>query len=416
MKKTAVLIILVFGLGALVPYAAADDDVLKKMRAFKAVMDKLPESTREDEPEPPAPAALMNAMKEEVEEVKETVEPEPLPWEREAPADNEMDSADETEEEDGTERWTPYQGYTPPIADMVEEENAEIEETVEEVTDEIDVMEAATDMDAVVEQNAPDVTAEVIEEDLEAVTEEAEDIAAETIATEMSDDMAQDSVEVIEEEDIDLGAEMEEEADTTEWMDISADADEDMKEDAMDAAESVTEDAVEAPAVVEESSYEWNEDAAEMPMDEDAKEAAEEIRSILQTGITAEEIDAVIEDAGLDMDEPADEPAEETVSEEIEAKTEPEMNISEETPVAQEDSAVAAARPRLSLDQVQSEAPEIMKYRQDLSRELTPEMIEQHAHIDKIKSEIDADIDEIHADIELITGIKREVSDTLAEE
>lgn len=52
--------------------------------------------------------------------------------------------------------------------------------------------------------------------------------------------------------------------------------------------------------------------------------------------------------------------------------------------------------------------PEVLKYRQDLTQELTPEMIDRHAHIDRIKSEIDAEIDEIQSDIELITGAKRD--------
>lgn len=52
MKKTALFLIAVFGMTAIAPWAAAEDDILKKMRALQDVMETLPESTRTEEPEP----------------------------------------------------------------------------------------------------------------------------------------------------------------------------------------------------------------------------------------------------------------------------------------------------------------------------------------------------------------------------
>lgn len=406
MKKTALFIIAVFAIASAAPWAAAEDDILKKMRAFQDVMDTLPESTRTEEPEPESPE-VTPPVAPEMEKTEEEVQREPYPWERETPKMEEeaereaypwergapkADKSVDTDQEE--DKWTPYQGYTPDTDDMVEDVTAEPEmDMAEDESPEYEDDE--TDIDDDMADNEEDIEDEFIEEpDKDAVMESAAEDDDEADDSEMSSGAEESMEDVVEE-----AAETEEMPDS------------EFSETGMD--DPVVEDTFE-----EESAYEWEEEPV---LDEELKaeieKAAERVATSLETDMPAD-----IPEEAADVEESVRETAEAGIALMDDAvaqaeETTGEMNIAEADPVGEMESDLSAPgfKPlkesaALSIGRSQPsglDEPEVLKYRQDLTQELTPEMIDRHAQIDRIKSEIDAEINEIQSDIELITGAKR---------
>ncbi|MBZ0166257.1 MAG: hypothetical protein K8I00_05570, partial [Candidatus Omnitrophica bacterium] len=374
--------IVMMGLCLTCATARAEDDVLKKMRDFKALMDTLPESTSEEDvvekalPSQPAVATELPKTEMEADRPQWLAEPEAM----EEESVQEPDFPEDVNESD-TPPWRAYE-------DMDEYDTDE-QDTAADVEESADV----------IMENRPFAT-ETMDEDGPA------DFAG--------PDMAD-----------------------------------------------------------EESGYEWDEDIVEMEMDEDTKQTAQEIKTMLETEITAEvtgeddvredEMEEMIEEdePGLNLgpdqvveqmlpqDDGMDKtkPAAMDMAEEV-AEGDAGLNIAESQVVLDEDSVISEATESQLMDEgsavageqktiaattpgMESDAfsddpsaeipmnaqelpdPEdldVLQYRQDLSQRLTGDMLDRNTHIERIKSEVDAEINEIQSDIEMITGARMEDS------
>lgn len=351
MKKTALFSILLLGMCLMVTVAQAEDDVFKKMRAFKAVMDTLPETTK-PEPEP----------------VLEIEDPEPTP--------------------------APVEPMVEPEIPVVDIEPERMQEDIERMIEE---------QPKVMDREAPSWISE-------------------------QEDTGDDVLETIEDD-----------IDTTRPVTLF---------EILDSKPAAMTPQSEEP--IEETGYEWPEETVEKDIVEDTKPSAQEIKTLLETEISAEV--PSLEKAAPEKVTIPDTDDYEPVAEVMDFGSE--MNIPDTAAVGKEESEISAAvstttaasagaemdiaesslassQPEdveeldFGLEEVPAAIPEqdavpeeleVLKYRQDLSQELTGDMIDQHAHIDQIKSEIDAEINQIQSDIEMITGAKRGDQDGLSEE
>ena len=264
MKNTAMFIIAVCGLGLCVPLASAEDDVLKKMRAFKAVMDTLPESTDPQEEEPQVPPAVTPAPVKKPAEVPAARET--YPWQEDYSQPQKKDKTEQRPDASGAaeDRWTPYKGYTPPLNDMTAD----------------DAEEDAADMTEDAEDALPWESADTDDEDEDmTATEMAEDESPEP-------DMAEETTDASS-GDEEAGSEV-----------SAGDEDGPLPDMTEENAEDVGGESLTEERTVEESAYEWEEDVTEMEMDADTEQTAQEIKAMLESGIRKDVI-AETEAGGL---------------------------------------------------------------------------------------------------------------------
>lgn len=401
MKKIAGLVIAVFLMGTFTPFAAADD-VLKKMRAFKAVMDTLPETMKEEEEELEAPVVVTpEPVKEDV--VEPMIEEKRYPWEAKS---KEMEQevapvVEDMQEEVEAESWDSYRGYESKPQDYGSSDTTLKEDLSEEVTDSL-----RTDIDAIDTSNLEMTSEDVVEDMIDSEEESISDVSTST------NNLKEDVIDIVDTI-----------KDTEETESIA-----EVTDDTIDMSD-------EAELIVEETSYDWDEEVVEMKIDENVQETAEGIQELLKTGLS--DMDATAKDVmdlggeyqedrealnesteAIDFELSVD--VEDTV-EEIEMKMNSTVDSTVESTDAISESVSSTESKKLGmiLDQphvTKTDEPEIMQYRQDLTQELTPEILDRHVHIDQMKSEIDAEIEEIQSDIELITGISKDNSESLTED